>query len=203
MHRWLLLALAWGWCRHCTGRQQRQRKTTLNKQCCALLVQCGRSECHTTHAYATYTHVHKSTRAHRYTPAVNLFMQQGSDVPATRISSRKFVDRHRLTTDIAMSDPSASIKACLAKADGSRNNSKPRQVLPYSTRPSAIRVVNLDIEYPNAKVYRAEKLHRSRQAPTLVDLRGSGCEQLRTGTGRADRPGRSDFEADESANAFQ
>jgi len=166
----------------------------------------------------------------------NLFMQQGSDVPATRINSSKFVDRLRLTTDIAMSDPSASTKACLlAKADDSKNNTKPQQVFPSFTLPSAIRVVNFDIEFPNAEMDRAraflatpyssampmtgganlrrpsdmppralpQRPHRSRQAATLVDLRGSGGEQLRTGTGRADQTSGSDFEADESANAFQ
>ena len=173
----------------------------------------------------------------------NLYLQQGSDIPATRINSSnssKFVERLRSTTDIGTSEPSASTKACLlAKAEDSRNVTKPQQPFPSykgtEMLPSAIRVVNFSLDFPDggesdrtravlANPYSSampivmgglrrpsdvppralpHRPHRRGQAPTLLDLRTNGGDNFRPGSGRADLTSGSDFEADESAHAFQ
>jgi hypothetical protein len=171
----------------------------------------------------------------------NMFLQQNSDAPATRINGSKFVERLRSTTDITNAESSVSTKACLlAKAEDSRNLIKPQQAFPSfkgTDAPAAIKVVNFDIDFPGAELDRArmflatpytsaltlmaganlrrpadqmpprnvaQRNIRYKQAPTVVDLRGSTANDYRTGGGRAEHlTSGSDLDADESATNFR
>ena len=171
----------------------------------------------------------------------NMFLQQGSDAPSTRINGSKFVDRLRSTTDVTGVESSASTKACLlAKAEDSRNLTKPQQAFPSfksADAPSAIKVVNFDIEFPGSEIDRARVLLatpytsalslmaganlrrpaeqmmprnvsqrqiRYKQAPTVVDLRGSSAGDYRAARGRPEPlTSGSDLDADDIATNFR